>query len=96
MECIDSYLLGVPKTIEVIACTVVGGTRFVMTTEGPVIMHQLNPVGMSRFGRVRWTRADEGKRRLNREEIELMRQECARMNPCNANERKFIKASRRL
>ena len=96
MQCIDSYILGTAPELEVTACTVVGGTRFVMTTEGPVIMHQLNPVGMSRFGRVRWTRADEGKRGLNAEERAVMRAECSRMSGCTANERKFIKASRRL
>ena len=96
MKCIDTIMCGGPTDLKVLASTTVKGVRFIMTEECPVIMHRHGVVGKCRYGRVRWTREDEGCRELNEDERMMFKEMCERMDTWSADNRKFLKASRRL
>ena len=92
----DIVMLGGPADLDVIASTTVKGVRFIVTDQCPVIMHSHGMVGKCRFGRARWTGEDEGHRELNDEEREMFKAMCETLDTYSADNRKFLKASRRL
>lgn len=96
MKCMDTVMLGGPTDLDVIASTTVKGVRFIVTDQCPVIMHSHGVVGKCRFGRARWTREDKGCRELNGEEREMFKAMCETLDTYSADNRKFLKASRRL
>ena len=92
----DTVMLGGPTDLDVIASTTVKGVRFIVTDQCPVIMHSHGMVGKCRFGRARWTSDDEGCRELNEDEREMFKAMCETLDTYSADNRKFLKASRRL
>ena len=92
----DTVMLGGPTDLDVIASTTVKGVRFIVTDQCPVIMHSHGMVGKCRFGRARWTSDDEGCRELNEDEKEMFKAMCETLDTYSADNRKFLKASRRL